>query len=44
MKNGNTEYDEICAAIKEAKSVTEKPTLIKVINYNNVLDIRHIEY
>ncbi|CAN7052487.1 unnamed protein product [Brassica rapa subsp. trilocularis] len=30
VKNGNTEYDEICAAIKEAKSVTEKPTLIKV--------------
>ncbi|GJV84292.1 transketolase, chloroplastic [Tanacetum coccineum] len=30
VKNGNTGYDEICAAIKEAKAVTDKPTLIKV--------------
>ncbi|KAJ4884935.1 hypothetical protein Rs2_35028 [Raphanus sativus] len=28
--NGNTGYDEIRAAIKEAKAVTDKPTLIKV--------------
>ncbi|KNA17728.1 hypothetical protein SOVF_077450 [Spinacia oleracea] len=30
VKNGNTGYDEIRAAIKEAKTVTDKPTLIKV--------------
>lgn len=30
VKNGNTGYDEIRAAIKEAKAVTDKPTLIKV--------------
>ncbi|KAL7158524.1 hypothetical protein ABFS83_02G149500 [Erythranthe nasuta] len=30
VKNGNTGYDEIRDAIKEAKSVTDKPTLIKV--------------
>ena len=30
MKNGNTGYDEICAAITEAKSVTDRPTMIKV--------------
>ncbi|WOK98105.1 hypothetical protein Cni_G06815 [Canna indica] len=30
VKNGNTGYDEIRAAIKEAKSVKDKPTLIKV--------------
>ncbi|KAK1377070.1 hypothetical protein POM88_033263 [Heracleum sosnowskyi] len=30
VKNGNRGYDEICAAIKEAKAVTDKPTLIKV--------------
>ncbi|KVH91201.1 Transketolase binding site-containing protein [Cynara cardunculus var. scolymus] len=30
VKNGNTGYDEIRAAIQEAKSVTDKPTLIKV--------------
>ncbi|CAM8899591.1 unnamed protein product [Rhodiola kirilowii] len=30
VKNGNTGYDEIRAAIKEAKSVTDRPTLIKV--------------
>ncbi|GFP97888.1 transketolase chloroplastic [Phtheirospermum japonicum] len=30
VKNGNTGYDEIRAAIKEAQSVTDKPTLIKV--------------
>ncbi|GKC46775.1 transketolase, chloroplastic [Tanacetum coccineum] len=29
VKNGNTGYDEIRAAIKEAKAVTDKPTLIK---------------
>lgn len=33
VKNGNTGYDEIRAAIKEAKSVTDKPTLIKVRNF-----------
>lgn len=31
VKNGNTGYDEIRAAIKEAKAVKDKPTLIKVI-------------
>lgn len=30
VKNGNTGYDEIRAAIREAKAVTDKPTLIKV--------------
>eukprot|EP00262_Sarcandra_glabra_P021726 TRINITY_DN92_c0_g1_i1.p1 TRINITY_DN92_c0_g1~~TRINITY_DN92_c0_g1_i1.p1 ORF type:complete len:745 (-),score=125.51 TRINITY_DN92_c0_g1_i1:517-2751(-) len=30
VKNGNTGYDEIRAAIEEAKSVKDKPTLIKV--------------
>uniref|UniRef100_A0A803N6M6 transketolase n=2 Tax=Chenopodium quinoa TaxID=63459 RepID=A0A803N6M6_CHEQI len=30
VKNGNTGYDEIRAAIKEAQSVKDKPTLIKV--------------
>ncbi|KAF8380447.1 hypothetical protein HHK36_027934 [Tetracentron sinense] len=30
VKNGNTRYDEIRAAIKEAKAVKDKPTLIKV--------------
>ncbi|KAK9053644.1 hypothetical protein SSX86_024718 [Deinandra increscens subsp. villosa] len=30
VKNGNTGYDEIRDAIKEAKTVTDKPTLIKV--------------
>ncbi|CAM8901841.1 unnamed protein product [Rhodiola kirilowii] len=30
VKNGNTDYDEIRAAIKEAKAVTDRPTLIKV--------------
>ncbi|KAK8570473.1 hypothetical protein V6N13_003150 [Hibiscus sabdariffa] len=30
VKNGNTGYDEIRAAIKEAKAVEDKPTLIKV--------------
>lgn len=29
VKNGNTGYDEIRAAIAEAKAVTDKPTLIK---------------
>ncbi|KAI5391616.1 transketolase, chloroplastic [Lathyrus oleraceus] len=29
VKNGNTGYDEIRAAIKEAKAVTDRPTLIK---------------
>lgn len=32
VKNGNTGYDEIRAAIKEAKAVTDKPTLIKASN------------
>ncbi|GJY96568.1 transketolase, chloroplastic [Tanacetum coccineum] len=30
VKNGNTGYDEIRSAIKEAKAVIDKPTLIKV--------------
>ncbi|EFH49229.1 chloroplast transketolase [Arabidopsis lyrata subsp. lyrata] len=30
VKNGNTAYDEIRAAIKEAKAVKDKPTLIKI--------------
>ncbi|PKA57996.1 Transketolase, chloroplastic [Apostasia shenzhenica] len=30
VKNGNTGYDEIRAAIKEAKAVKDKPTLIKI--------------
>ena len=30
VKNGNTGYDEIRAAIKEATAVKDKPTLIKV--------------
>jgi transketolase len=30
VKNGNNGYDEIRAAIREAKAVTDKPTLIKV--------------
>ncbi|KAL9275097.1 Transketolase-2, chloroplastic-like protein [Drosera capensis] len=30
VKNGNTGYDEIRAAIKEAKAVKDRPTLIKV--------------
>ncbi|MBA0846246.1 hypothetical protein Goarm_022289, partial [Gossypium armourianum] len=30
VKNGNTGYNEIRAAIKEAKAVKDKPTLIKV--------------
>ncbi|XP_019181486.1 PREDICTED: transketolase, chloroplastic [Ipomoea nil] len=30
VKNGNTGYDEIRAAIKEAKAVKDKPTMIKV--------------
>ncbi|GAB4844358.1 hypothetical protein Ancab_037722 [Ancistrocladus abbreviatus] len=30
VKNGNTGYNDIRAAIKEAKSVKDKPTLIKV--------------
>ncbi|CAF2235690.1 unnamed protein product [Brassica rapa] len=30
VKNGNTGYDEIRSAIKEAKAVTDKLTLIKV--------------
>jgi transketolase len=38
VKNGNTGFDEIRAAIKEAKAVKDRPTLIKVsfkwINYN----------
>ncbi|CAI8600761.1 unnamed protein product [Vicia faba] len=29
VKNGNTGFDEIRAAIKEAKAVTDRPTLIK---------------
>lgn len=31
VKNGNTGYDEIRAAIKEAQSVKDKPTMIKVL-------------
>ncbi|KAL6650482.1 hypothetical protein ACP70R_009407 [Stipagrostis hirtigluma subsp. patula] len=30
VKNGNTGYDDIRAAIKEAKAIKDKPTLIKV--------------
>lgn len=30
VKNGNNGYDDIRAAIKEAKAVKDKPTLIKV--------------
>ncbi|GAB4858736.1 hypothetical protein Ancab_010210 [Ancistrocladus abbreviatus] len=30
VKNGNTGYDDIRAAIKEAKAVKDKPTMIKV--------------
>jgi len=30
VKNGNTGFDEIRAAIKEAKAVKDRPTLIKV--------------
>ncbi|VFQ70029.1 unnamed protein product [Cuscuta campestris] len=30
VKNGNSGYDDIRAAIKEAKAVKDKPTLIKV--------------
>jgi transketolase len=30
VKNGNTAYDKILAAIEEAKSVTDRPTMIKV--------------
>ncbi|GAB2217598.1 hypothetical protein Drorol1_Dr00000797 [Drosera rotundifolia] len=30
VKNGNTSYDEIRAAIKEAKAVKDRPTLIKL--------------
>ncbi|GMH05232.1 hypothetical protein Nepgr_007072 [Nepenthes gracilis] len=30
VKNGNTRYDEICAAIKETKTDKYKPSLIKV--------------
>ncbi|RLM55390.1 transketolase, chloroplastic-like [Panicum miliaceum] len=30
IKNGNTGYDDLREAIKEAKAVTDKPTLIKV--------------
>lgn len=30
VQNGNDDYDAIRAAIEEAKSVTDKPTMIKV--------------
>lgn len=30
VKNGNTGYDDIRAAIKQAQQATDKPTLIKV--------------
>lgn len=37
VKNGDTGYDEIRAAIKEAKGTKDKPTLIKVtINLINI--------
>lgn len=43
VKNGNTGYDEIRAAIKEAKAVTDKPTLIKVGgNYMILQSLREI--
>lgn len=31
-KNGNSSYDDICVAIKGAKSFTDKPTLMKVFS------------
>ncbi|RRT58521.1 hypothetical protein B296_00029815 [Ensete ventricosum] len=34
VKNGNTGYDDIRSAIKEAKAVKDKPTLIKVCFQN----------
>ena len=37
VKNGNTGYDEIRAAIKEAKTVTDKPTLIKVNSHQTLV-------
>ncbi|KAE8669721.1 Transketolase [Hibiscus syriacus] len=37
VKNGNTGYDEIRAAIKEAKAVNDKPTLIKVRSFPYIL-------
>lgn len=37
VKNGNSGYDEIRAAIKEAKAVKDKPTLIKVRNFRLIL-------
>ena len=37
VKNGNTGYDEIRAAIKEAKAVTDKPTLIKVNRHRTLV-------
>ncbi|GJV71255.1 transketolase, chloroplastic [Tanacetum coccineum] len=38
VKNGNTGYDEIRSTIKEAKAVTNKPTLIKVSDFTIVLN------
>lgn len=39
VKNGNTGYDEIRAAIREAKAVKDKPTLIKVWNLFRTFDL-----
>lgn len=37
VQNGNTGYDDIRAAIKEAKGTKDKPTLIKVtVNFVNI--------
>lgn len=44
VKNGNTGYDEIRAAIKEAKAVTDKPTLIKVTHILHSPKIFRIVY
>lgn len=38
VKNGNNGYDEIRAAIREAKAVKDKPTLIKVCNLFRTFD------
>lgn len=45
VKNGNSGYDDIRAAIKEAKAVKDRPTLIKVSlmwqKYNSFSKICH---
>lgn len=47
VKNGNTDYDAIRAAIKEAKAVKDKPTLIKVNYYflnskGNIIGVKYL--